>query len=698
MTEPGALPPVYGEEVIMVYFVGIDIGGTFTDAWAIRDDGSVRMAKTSSTPPDFERGFLQALTELASAFDVSVETFLKDTVYLGHGTTVATNIMVQRTGARVGLLVTRGHRDALRMMRATGRVAGLGPEQLADTKNTNKPAPIVDPQFIREINERVDVDGDIVVALAENDVRRAVETLKRNGIQAVGVSFLWSFVNPIHETFVKDYIRDLWPDVFTSVSHELSPQIGEYERAAAVAINCYVGPETQQYLQKLEAELRRLGYSRPLYITQCAGGVMSAEEAMTAPIKTFQSGPVSGINAASRLGGPGSYIITTDMGGTSFDVGLIVAGQPLSRKSTVVDQYEYLLPTIDIQSIGSGGGSIAWFDSRQGALRVGPRSAGAQPGPACYGRGGQAPTVTDADLYLGYLNADYFLGGTMTLNRQAAEEAIELLAHQAGLSTLETAAGIKEIVDKQMGDLIRRLTLGKGYDPRDFRLFAYGGAGPVHAASFAKDVGVQEVVVPGSSTSSVWSAFGAATSDLVHVVEMGCYFKSPFDPAAFTSLIQDLTDQLDGALGSGTYEVMWTGDMHYANQISELEIELPPTSLSSFSEEVVRRFQAAYERTYGQGSGFHGVEVEVVAVRGRARKSLGQPDVVWSHDHSPVEPIGSRSVYWPEYGMFRETPIYRRVSGRLSGPLIVELPVTSVVVHPRQTIECDDIGNLIIRL
>ena len=680
----------------MEYFIGIDIGGTFTDAWAIRSDGIMHMAKTSSTPPQFERGFMNALEELAMEFEISMKDMLNQTRYLGHGTTVATNIMVQRTGSKVGLLVTAGHRDALSMMRATGRAAGLNTEALADTKNTDKPTPLVPPSFIHEVHERIDVDGDVVVPLRMADVDTAISIFQSEHVQAIGIAFLWSFVNIEHERAVKNWVHDHWPSAFVATSHELSPQIGEYERIAAVAVNCYVGPETRAYLDQLQSLLQDMGYQQPLYITQCAGGVMTVAEAALMPMKTFQSGPVAGINAASRIGGTQANIITTDMGGTSFDVGLVVQGHPLSRKTTIVEQYEYLLPTIDIQSIGAGGGSIAWFDETQQALKVGPRSAGAVPGPACYGRGGVEPTVTDADVVLGYLNPDYFLGGHLALNANASYLAMERLAKHIGLDVISVAAGIVEIVDRQMGDLVRRLTLGKGYDPREFQLLAYGGAGPIHAAGFARDIGVKEVIVPGSAASSVWSAYGATTSDLVQVLERGCYFKSPFDRSGIRIILNAIREQFEQKF-RGAYEIFWTADMHYTTQISELEVPLPDCDSPNFSDMLLARFQEQYEQTYGRESGFHEVEVEIITLRGRAQQSLGQPAVALL-PLPPTEEQGVRSVYWPEWEQFIDTPIYRVVTSPLMGPLIVELPVTSVVVHPNQSIRPDGFGNLIITL
>lgn len=338
------------------FFIGVDIGGTFTDAWAVSDNGVTAIAKTSSTPPNFEEGFLNSLKELASQFETTTADLLADTLFLAHGTTVATNIMVQRAGAEVGLIVTKGHRDALKMMRATGRTAGLSPELLADTKATDKPSPLVDRSAIVEVNERIDVDGDIVVPLAEEEIRTAIQFFQERGIESIGIALLWSFTNPIHEQTIEAILRQELPHVFLSSSTSLSPQIGEYERTAAVAINCYVGPETASYLRRLQAELVDLGYQRPLFLTHCSGGVMEVSEAAECPIKLFQSGPVSGINAAAKVPDIGNQVIATDMGGTSFDVGLVVDGRPLSRKSTIVDRYEYQLATVDIQSIGSGGG------------------------------------------------------------------------------------------------------------------------------------------------------------------------------------------------------------------------------------------------------------------------------------------------------------------------------------------------------
>src|SRR3989440_3574287 len=399
-----------------MYYIGVDIGGTFTDCVLVDREGHHRTAKTLSTRDDPVSGVLAGLERLAETVGVDLTTLLQRTERFGHGTTIGTNAVLERSGARVGLVATAGHGDALAMMRGAGRVAGRPIEDVFSVHGSRLPAPLIVPGAVVEVHERVDANGKVVVEL---DIDAAAERIGRMiddyELDAVAVALLWSFANPAHEQALAEAI----PDVFVSSSAEVSPRLGEYERNVATVLNSYVGPACSRYLSDLESRL-----ATPLLVMQSNGGVLPASTAT--PLGTIDSGPTGGLIGVATLAGAYGHhhVVGTDMGGTSFDLGLVIDGKPVVAEQNVIDQYTYRLPNLDVRSIAAGGGSIAWFDEATGGLRVGPASAGSEPGPACYGRGGVEPTVTDADVVLGLVRADTFLDGPMPLDRDAAVAAV----------------------------------------------------------------------------------------------------------------------------------------------------------------------------------------------------------------------------------------------------------------------------------
>ncbi|HEX3996713.1 MAG TPA: hydantoinase/oxoprolinase family protein, partial [Acetobacteraceae bacterium] len=471
-----------------MYLVGVDIGGTFTDCVVIDEQGVVTTAKSPSVPGNFAQGMIDAIGLAAERLGHSREGFFHKISFLSHGTTIGTNAIVEKRGAKVGLITTKGHSDVIHIMRGSRGLDTRNVRAIVHFSESRKPDPIVPKRMIMGVSERVDCLGKVVVRLNEEEVKAAVHRLVAQGVEAIAVCFLWSFLFPDHERRVRDIILSIAPGMFVSCSVDLVAKWGEYERTTAVVLNAYIGPLTSGYLRSLDDQLRVLGYKNPLQITQCGGGTISVEKAKEAPLLTLDSGPVSGVTGSLYLGQVMGHpnIITTDMGGTSFDVGLIHDGKPAHSSVSNVNQYEFFIPKVDIQAIGAGGGSLARVDPNGPSLRVGPQSAGASPGPVCYGRGGTEPTVTDAALVLGYLDPDNFAGGRMKLNKPAAERAIQVVAKQLDMSLLECASGICKIAEFGMADIIRRTTVGKGHDPRDFVLFAFGGAGPVHAGVFAR--------------------------------------------------------------------------------------------------------------------------------------------------------------------------------------------------------------------
>lgn len=699
----------------MAYICGVDIGGTFTDAVVIDDEGTVTLAKSPSTPDDFARGFFAALGEAAAARGLELEALLDDTVLLSHGTTVATNAVVERRGAKVGLITTAGHGDALLIMRAYGRAAGLSAAETLRFSVTAKPEPLVPRSLIREVAERIDRDGAVVVVLDEAALERAVDELVALGVEAVAVSFLWAFRNPQHERRARDIVTARAPGLFVTCSHELAPRLGEYERGVAAVMNSYVGPITSRYVERIAAQAAHAALDAPFLLMQCNGGLAGAASVTRNPLLLLQSGPCGGVVGARALGTRLGHrdIIATDMGGTTFDVGLVHAGEPLRTATTIVHQYAFYVPTIDVKSVGAGGGSIAWYDATRGALSVGPHSAGAKPGPVCYGRGGSEPTVTDADVVLGYVDPDYFLGGRARLDRVAAFSAIAALGERLGLDPFETAAGINRIVDTHMADLIRRETIEKGLDPRDFVVYSYGGGGPVHAGAYARELGCRAVVVPLADIASVFSAFGIAASDVMHVYERELDLSAPWPDAPLAAALTDLRAEALATLAAEGFApanvtLAASVDMRHHLQVHVVEVPLEYLADSgTFADkDLVTAFTARYEALYGAGTAYGDAGIELVTLRLRASAGAHKPALRPRPLAPPIPSSAAlatpRMVYWTEQGGLRETPVYRAAAllpgNVIDGPAIIEPTTTTIVVHPGQRARVDPYGNIVLEL
>jgi N-methylhydantoinase A len=700
-----------GDGSEQAYVCGVDIGGTFTDAVVLDPEGRLHIGKRSSTPPNFEQGFFDALEVAAASAGLSLEETLARSSHLIHGTTVATNAMVELKGARVGLITTRGHRDVLPMMRTIGRVKGRSVEEIVKLSASRKPEPIVPRALIEEVDERVDSRGEVVVELDEDGARMAIQSLLDKGAEAIAISFLWSFLNPAHELRVRELAEELAPGCFVTASSQLVPKWGEYERTAAVAINAFVGPATAAYVNRLTDRLAEYGYERPLYLVECAGGVLPSAAAATDPVLLLGSGPVGGVVAAAQLKSARRFgdVIVTDMGGTSFDVGLAVGGVPRYSPTSIVNQYEYFISTVDVESIGSGGGSIIWVDELSDAIRVGPRSAGALPGPACYGRGGTEPTVSDANLVLGYLNPAYFLGGELDLDLDAARRALETVGAPLGMSAEETAVAATRVIDHQMADLIRKLTIERGEHPRDFAVFACGGAGGLHAAQFTALLGSTKAVIPLGDTASVWSALGAAASDLLYVHERSLIRLAPFDPAeliaAYGELEARARERLEAdGVAPEQIEISRFADLKYGGQVNVVEA---PVAAGDLDEAALAKagddFEAAYERIFGKGAGHREAGIELTEVRIRAVGRQAKPELATSETESEqpagAAAAGKRRAWDAVAGAFAEFDVWRggelRTGNRIAGPAIVELAETTVVLHGRDHLEVDEYGNFV---
>jgi N-methylhydantoinase A len=690
--------------------IAVDSGGTFSDCVVLDRDGKVTIAKAPSTPSDFSVGVLDSVAAAAELRGAGRDAVLSAAEVFAHGTTAATNALLTRTGERVGLLTTKGHEDALMIGRTIQKAAGLTTEELTNLAKLEKADPLVPRHWIKGITERVDYKGATIVALNLEEARRAVTELMHDGVEAVAICFLWSFINPAHEQAVQGLIETEFPELSVTASHSVAPVIKEYERGATTMLNAYLSGATDRHISGLEARLAECGFERTPLIMQSSGGVTSSTKAKGHAVRLVSSGPAGGLVGAASMGEVLGYpnIITTDVGGTSFDVGLVVDGQPLVNSRPVFDKYHTVLPIADVASIGAGGGSIAWIEPATGQLKVGPQSAGADPGPVCYGRGGQDPTVTDANVVLGRIDPASFMGGRQPLDRELAERAIrERLCDRIGLSVTDAAMGMIEIVDARMADLVRRETIGRGYDPREFALFAFGGAGPLHVAAYGADVGVQMIVVP--AFASVFSAFGIAGSDVVTVRQASDPMFAPLDLERLNKLYAELDEAAFGDLESDGIQrqdarVQREIEMRYRGQVHEVRVSVPEGTLTEQeAEEIMRQFEVRYTRLYGKGTtyGQAGVEARTYVVRGVGRlatpvlepEPLGEPDPTGAR-------TGEREVFFRELGGTAPTAVFRwerlRPGHVIRGPAVVEAATTSTLLHPEQRASVDGLGNLIL--
>jgi N-methylhydantoinase A len=692
------------------YRIAVDIGGTFTDCVVADDRGGRSVAKAQTTPDALADGVLEAVAVNAEQLGITRTQLLSATDLFVHGTTQATNAMLTRSGARTGLITTRGHEDAIIIGKVHAKVAGLPERDLVHSSRLRKPEPIVPRSLIRGITERIDRDGDVIVALQEDEVIAAIESLLAAGVEAIAVSLLWSFVNDSHERRVKELVAARAGNVFTAYSHEVAPVLGEYERTATTAITAYIGPKVVAYLERLETRLREEGLQQPLLVMQASGGLTSVLDAMERPIVTLDSGPTGGILGCQHLGRiyGEQNVICTDVGGTSFDVGLILHGQVPLEVEPVVAQYTLRMPKVLVHSIGSGGGSIAWLDEG-GLLRVGPQSAGSRPGPACYGLGGSEPTVTDADLVLGYLDPESFLGGRMRLERDLALRALAALGERLGMEPEEVAVGVFRIINSQMADLIRKSTIEQGHDPRECVLVAYGGAGPTHAVFYGHEIASKAILVPADST--VFSAEGMLTCDIHHTAEVSRAMSMPFDEQGLAALTARF-EALEGRVmeqfereGAAAEEVSLarTIGVRFRQQVHAVDVAVDPGSLDAAAgARILERFTERYGQVYGHGAllGGGGSEVELHRVVGtRAIEPVAFPSHPSAGADAAAALRGERDAYFEPHG-YLATRVYLgealAAGNEIDGPAIIERMGDSVVVPPGFRAEVDPL--LTIRL
>jgi N-methylhydantoinase A len=686
-----------------VYTLSVDIGGTFTDCVAINEaDGHVTTCKVATTPDDLQRGVFTGLDQIAGDLDLSTSALLSDVSRFVHATTQSSNAVFAGTGARTAVLTTRGFGDTLMIMRATGRVAGLSVFERHHYRNTQKPVPLVDERDIFEVSERIDYKGLVLVAPDDGEIRAIAKQIGDTGYEAVAVCFLFSHKNSIHESRVGKILRAELPDCFISLSAEVAPVIGEYERSATALFNAYVGKLIEGYLSRLESSLAEQGLAQKLLIVQANGGVATA--AQTVPIMTVESGPAAGVVGAARLAKQLDCpnVIATDVGGTTFKVAVIADNNWSYSRETVLNQYQLRLPMIDIASIGAGGGSIAWIDS--GRLRVGPRSAAADPGPACYGLGGTEPTVTDADVVLGYISPDRFLDGDMQLDAERAHTAIrEHIAEPLfGGDVLAAAAGVRRVVDSQMADLIRKTTLERGHDTRNFVMMAYGGAGPTHACSYGPESGCSEIIIPAVAT--VHSAFGAAMTDVRFSLRYSDPLVLPVPAAKLEKFFADMESQGGDLLrGADMPDAdrsfhRWV-EARYRRQVHTVRVPAPSSIDDAGIETIAEAFHREYERLFGVGTGLTDAGIELInyGVDAVGQVQKHAPHRLETQSGDP-QPRLSRDVYCAFQGAMVDTPIYDGgvlgAGATITGPAIIEQPGTTVVLLTGQAAKIDDFGHI----
>ncbi|MGI4797555.1 MAG: hydantoinase/oxoprolinase family protein [Janthinobacterium lividum] len=695
----------------MSHFVmAMDVGGTFLDTVVLDDAGLVTTTKVFSSHDDYSRCIRQAVEKVSNLLGLSPSDFLKKCRLVINGTTVATNVLAELKGPPVGLITTAGFGDTLYIARMQ-RWGSLDFKEL-------KPLPqIVPRERIYELKERVNAKGEAIVVPTVEQVREAlVDLVERRGAQALAVSFLWSFANPAHEQLVRRVAGEMYPDVPVSLSSEVFPTIREYERTNTTVIDAFIAPGVRKYVADLEGYYAAEGFDGALRMVHGAGGVASPAEIRRSPVSLINSGPVAGYVGAMKFGEAigRRNIITADVGGTSFDAGLIDDGKLSLKHRTMVpapghasDGYLTGLSLMDVTAIGTGGGSIGWIDLR-GVIRVGPHSAGSYPGPACFGRGGIRPTLTDACLILGLLGSDAFLGGTFQLDKQAAVEALRTLCDEHSFADeFEVAAAMYRLGVADMANNVHHVSLNKGRDPRKFSMFSYGGAGGLFLAATCEQAQVAEMVVP--ENCAVFSAFGALMSDYRRSGLRSCPWKAGSELGRVREAFEELEERIIGEVLDAGFEradiqLERTADMRFKGQAMELTVPLPNGEVAGdFGERSVANFKDVYADQFGSGSLWLNAPAEIINVRVSA--------IVATRAYVPrrTEPATiikaeteqrSREVYWPYTGKRELWPRYVRralESGRkIEGPGIIESDDTTIIVPPGASAEIDSLRNVII--
>ena len=695
------------------YVIATDVGGTCTDTVVFAAGEPIHIGKALSTPPDFANGVIDSIRSASDAMGVPLGDLLGRTSLFTHGSTVVDNALLTRGGARTGLIATEGFEDALLVTRgAYGRWAGLAEEGLKHPVKTDRAPSLVPADRIRGVPERIDYKGAVIRELDEGSAEAAIRYLvEAAGVEALAICLLWSPYNPVHERRIREIAAAVAPDAYVTISSDIAPVPGEYERTSTTVINAYAGRIAHDYIVELQALLAEEGYGGPLLVMQGYGGLLPADEASSRAVGMIECGPAAGVIGARYLGGTmgDPDVIAADMGGTTFKVGVIQGGALEFAREPLVDRYHYVAPKIEVVSIGAGGGSIVSLEPRTGVPRVGPKSAGARPGPVCYGLGGTEPTLTDVMTLIGYMDPSTFLGGSIPLDIEAARKAFESeIARPMGMDVNEAAFGIYRVAAAQITDLIHEITVERGLDPRDFVLHAFGGSCPLLAGVFGQELNVKRIVVP--YTASVNCAFGLVSADVVHEYAHTATRPVPTPAeeinAIYAPLVERARAQLaDEGFRDGDVSLEWSADLRYRRQVHE--VTTPVRAAAPLDEAgletLVSDFEALYERKYGKGSAYRGAGIEMTMFRLSARGRMTRPEI-------PAQPLagedasaahrGKRDVFVEAEGGLAPADIYdfaALVPGNsIAGPAVVHTPITTIVVQAAQTARMDAYRNIVI--
>lgn len=678
--------------------VGVDSGGTFTDVCVFDEaTGDISVWKVSSTPADPSIGIAGGVEEWLRAQPAGLAAASR-VVHFGHGTTVGTNALIQGRGAKTGLITTAGFRDVLEIRRQ------MRPELY--NLQTEKPPILASRDLRLEVRERVLFDGSILEALNEDDVRAAARKMRKEGVEAVAVSLLFSFITPAHEARIREIFAEECPEIFVSLSHDIAPEFREYERTSTVVVNAYLGPIMKSYLERLRPRLASVGIAPVPHLTQSNGGVISADSAQREPVRTVLSGPAAGVMGTLAVGRAAGIdnLITFDMGGTSSDVALIENGRPQMATSAEVHGYPLKVPMLGIHTVGAGGGSIARVDN--GLLKVGPASAGADPGPVCYGRGNKEATVTDANVALGVLNQTHLLGGRMTIDAAASRAAIARLASELAIEPMAAAEGVIRVVVANMAKAVRVISVERGYDPRDFTMVAFGGAGPIHAALLARELDIPRVLVP--KYPGILCALGLLLTDLRTDLSLTRYMPLRTDTIdaiadGFTELDrradvwfaqEDITEDRKGAVKAL--------DMRYGGQGYELTVAWPDNDDPAARLATLRgNFEAAHRQMYGYVVAEEPIQVTTLRIEATGRVPHAELRRAPPPSGSVADArIASREVYLSRERGFVVCPVYDRdrlgPGHQIRGPAIIEQMDSTTLILADQSATIDPYLNILI--
>lgn len=680
-----------------MYRIGIDVGGTFTDVTLLNSEtGRYYTYKLSSTLQDQSLAIANGTKETLELYGIPVS----EIEYFGHGTTVATNMIIERKGAKTALITTKGFRDLLEIGRQTR-------PSLYNIME-DKPETLVKRSLRKEISERVTAKGDILRDVDRDEVRAVLKELKEQGVESIAVCFLFSFLNSRNEKIVEECIKEVWPEAYYSVSSTILPEFREFERLSTTVINSYLGPRMKMYIHNLRQRIKEVGVTVEPYITQSNGGVMSISSTIQTPVQTALSGPSAGVMGAVYIAEAAGFkdIITYDMGGTSTDVSLVKDGIAEYTTKRKVCGLPSGVPMIDVHAVGAGGGSIAQIDNA-GALKVGPESAGANPGPAAYGLGNENPVVTDANLVLGRINPHYVLGGRLKIDAELSKKAVKAkIADPMGIGTEEAALGIVKVVNSNMARAIRVITVEKGHNPSDFTLVAYGGAGPLHAVHLAQEMGIRTVLIP--PAPGALCALGLLTADIKKsYVRTAIASYDEMTPEQINAVMSSLRDEGSAWLDSEKVpserrKFHGIAEMRYVGQNYELQVEIPTENITASDIEKMKQdFFVAHEKNYGYYN--PNAPVQFVNFRCEATGIVKKPNLAELEttldDPSKAE-IGRRVVHFEESGAV-DCPVYDRAkfgrAERVNGPCIIEQMDSTTVVPPNTWFSIDKFGNLIIR-